>query len=120
MYLSESLEKKYTKESLPARDAQRLAEFIAFGPIVFQVSRLMVKWGILEMLRDESLTIEEVAHKADISVYAAKCLLEASLTIGTVLVDKTTNRFTISKTGWFLVNDPATRVNMDFNHDVNY
>lgn len=120
MYLSESLEKKYTKETLPAREAQRLAEFIAFGPVVFQVSRLMVKWGILDMLRDEELTAEEVAHKAAISLYAAKCLLEASLSIGTVLVDKETGRFTISKAGWFLVNDAATRVNMDFNHDVNY
>ena len=26
----------------------------------------------------------------------------------------------MSKTGWFLLNDPATRVNIDFNHDVNY
>ena len=120
MYLSESLRKKYTKETLSARDAQRQAEFIAFGPIVFQVSRLMVKWGILEMLRDEALTIEEIAQKANISVYASKCLMEASLTIGTVLVDEETNRFTISKTGWFLLNDPATRVNIDFNHDVNY
>ncbi|WP_024989414.1 class I SAM-dependent methyltransferase [Segatella albensis] len=120
MYLSESLRKKYTQETLSARDAQRQAEFIAFGPIVFQVSRLMVKWGILEMLRDEALTIEEIARKADISVYASKCLMEASLTIGTVLVDEETNRFTISKTGWFLLNDPATRVNIDFNHDVNY
>ena len=120
MYLSESLRKKYTQETLSARDAQRQAEFIAFGPIVFQVSRLMVKWGILEMLRDEALTIEEIAQKANISVYASKCLMEASLTIGTVLVDEETNRFTISKTGWFLLNDPATRVNIDFNHDVNY
>ncbi len=120
MYLSEPLEKKYTKETLPAREAQRLAEFIAFGPVVFQVSRLMVKWGILDMLRDEELTAEEVARKAAISLYAAKCLLEASLSIGTVLVDKETSRFTISKAGWFLVNDAATRVNMDFNHDVNY
>ena len=120
MYLSESLRKKYTKDTLSAREAQRQAEFIAFGPIVFQVSRLMVKWGILEMLRDETLTIEEIAQKANISVYASKCLMEASLTIGTVLVDEETNRFTISKTGWFLLNDPATRVNIDFNHDVNY
>ena len=101
MYLSESLRKKYTKETLSAREAQRQAEFIAFGPIVFQVSRLMVKWGILEMLRDEALTIEEIAQKANISVYASKCLMEASLTIGTVVVDEETNRFTISKTGWF-------------------
>ena len=31
-----------------------------------------------------------------------------------------TDKFTISKTGWFLINDPATRVNINFNHDVNY
>ncbi len=120
MHLSKSLDEKYTKETLSAVEAQRAAEFIAFGPIVFEVSRLMAKWGILEMLRDEELTIDEIAQKAGISKYAAKCLLEASLSIGTVLVNKETEKFTISKTGWFLINDPATRVNMDFNHDVNY
>ena len=46
--------------------------------------------------------------------------MEASLSIGTVLVDPETDKFSISKTGWFLLNDPATRVNIDFNHDVNY
>lgn len=120
MYLSAPLERKYTKETLSAREAQRLAEFIAFGPIVFEVSRLMIKWGILEMLRTEELTAAEVAERAGVSVYAAKCLLEASLGIGTVLVNKDTDRFSISKTGWFLLNDPATRVNVDFNHDVTY
>lgn len=120
MHLSESLNKRYTQETLSASDAQRDAEFIAFGPIIFEVSRLMSKWGILEMLRDEELTSDEIAEKAGISKYAAKCLLEASLSIGTVLVNKETDKFTISKTGWFLINDPATRVNIDFNHDVNY
>ena len=120
MHLTEALRKKYTQEQLSAREAQRQAEFIAFGPIVFQVSRLMVKWGILEMLRDESLSTEQVADKAGISLYAAKCLLEASLTIGIVIVDEQTGKYSISKTGWFLLNDPATRVNIDFNHDVNY
>ena len=104
MYLSAPLERKYTKETLSAREAQRLAEFIAFGPIVFEVSRLMIKWGILEMLRTEELTAAEVAERAGVSVYAAKCLLEASLGIGTVLVNKDTDRFSISKTGWFLLN----------------
>ena len=42
MNLFPDLEKSYTKEHLSAREAQRLAEFIAFGPIVFQVSRLMI------------------------------------------------------------------------------
>ena len=120
MYLSKSLQEKYTKETLSAREAQRAAEFIAFGPILFEVSRIMVKWGIFDMLREEKLTTEEIAQRAGCSLYASKCLLEASLSIGTVLVNPETSRFSLSKTGWFLLNDPATRVNLDFNHDVNY
>ena len=99
-----------------------MAEFIAWGPIAFQASRLMVKYGILDMIRDSNngLTQEEIVEATGLSEYAVKCLLEASLCIGTILVDVDTDRFTISKTGWFLLNDPATRVNIDFNHDVNY
>lgn len=120
MNLFPNIEKAYTKDRLPAREAQRLAQFIAFGPIVFQASRLMLKLGILEALRDNPLTIEEVADRAGISIYAAKVLLEASLSIGTVIVDTETDKFSITKTGWFLLTDPSTRVNMDFNQDVNY
>lgn len=122
MNLFPELQKRYCKETLSAREAQRLAEFIAFGPAIFQTARIMLKWGILEMLRnsDSGLTAEEVAQKASISQYAAKCLLEASLCIGLVIVNNDTDRFALTKTGWFLINDPATRVNIDFNHDVNY
>ena len=122
MNLFPELKKKYTKEMLNAREAQRLAEFIAFGPVIFQTARIMLKLGIMDMLRDSDngLTIDEVAEKANISKYAAKCLLEAALCIGIVLVNTKTDKFTISKTGWFLINDPATRVNINFNHDVNY
>lgn len=122
MKLFPSLEAKYTKEQYSAREAQRLAEFIAWGPVVFQVSRLMIKFGILDLLRNncDGLTEDELVQKTGLSKYAVKCLLEASLCIGTVLIDIETNKYTISKTGWFLLNDPATRVNIDFNHDVNY
>ena len=122
MNLFPSLEEKYTKESLSAREAQRLAEFIAWGPVVFQASRIMLKWGILDLIRDSKngLTREEICKETGKSDYAVKCLLEASLCIGIILVDVDTNRFSLSKTGWFLLNDPATRVNIDFNHDVNY
>lgn len=122
MNLFPELKKRYTGDHISAREAQRLAEFIAFGPVIFQTARIMLKWSILDMLRDSEngLTIEQIAEKADISVYASKCLLEASLCIGIVLVNPDTDRFTISKTGWFIVNDPATRVNIDFNQDINY
>ena len=113
---------RYTKDSLRAIDAQRQAEFIAWGPVVFQVSRLMIKFGIFELLdrSAEGLTRGEISAAAGLSDYAVKCLTEASLSIGTILIDPETERFTLSKTGWFLLNDKATRANIDFNHDVNY
>lgn len=122
MNLSPALKTAYTREHLSARDAQRLAEFIAFSPMVFQVSRVMVKKGLFDMLRDSDggMTVEELAKASGMSVYAVKVLLEASLSIGTVIVDSDTDRFSLTKTGWFLINDRRTRVNMDFNHDVNY
>ena len=123
MKLFPALKKAYTKEHLSAQEAQRLGEFIAWGPVVFQVSRLMVRFGLLDMIRDAAntgITRKELVEKTGLSDYAVKCLLEASLCIGTILVDIDTDRYTLSKTGWFLLNDPATRVNIDFNHDVNY
>ena len=122
MKLFPALEKRYSKESLSALDAQRLAEFIAWGPAVFQTARIMLKWGILDMIRDsrDGLTREDICAKTGYSDYAVKCLLEASLTIGILLVDPATDRYTLTKTGWFLATDTATRVNIDFNHDVNY
>ena len=82
----------------------------------------MVKLGVLDLLRnaDNGMTQEEIAAKTGLSLYAVKVLTEASLSIGTVIVDAETNRFHLAKTGWFLLNDPATKVNLDFNHDVNY
>ena len=120
MKLKSPQKEMYAKERLTALQAQRLAQEIAFGPIVFQVSRLMVKFGILKMLDDrkEGMTMGEIAEAAKISLYGAKVLLESSLTIGTILMRD--DRFFISKAGWFLLNNESVRVNMDFNHDVNY
>lgn len=120
MELFPALEKRYCKERLSAIEAQRLAHEISFGPIVFEVSRLMIKFGILQMLTDskDGLTLEKIAEKTKLSDYAVKVMMEASLTIGTVLYEN--EKFTISKAGWFLQNDPLVRVDIDFNHDVNY
>lgn len=110
----------YGKERFTALQAQRLAQEIAFGPVVFQVSRLMVKWDIFKILNEhnEGLTLEEIVAKTKLSKYGVQVLLESSLTIGTVLVKE--NRFFLAKAGWFLLHDDMVRVNMNFNHDVNY
>lgn len=120
MKLFSSLRKRYTKEPLSAVQAQRLAQEIAFGPVVFQVSRLMLKFGIFRLLSDkrEGLTLDEIVQATGLSRYAAQVLLEASLTIGTVLIKD--QHYTLAKAGWFLLNDKMAQVNMAFNHDVNY
>jgi hypothetical protein len=120
MKLFPSLEKRYTKEQLRVLDAQRLAHKIAFAPVIFQVSRMMEKFGIFRLLSDakEGLTADGVAEKTGLSRYAVQVLLESSLTIGTVLYEN--DRFVISKTGWILHADPLASVNLRFNHEVNY
>ena len=122
MHLSPDVKKKYSKDTLSARDAQRMAEFIAWGPVVFQTSRIMLKWGILDLIREsmDGMTRQEICSRTQYSDYAVKCLLEASLGIGLVTIDPETDKYSLAKTGWFLVTDASTRVNIDFNHDVNY
>ena len=120
MKLFPSLQKRYAKERFTAVQAQRLAQEIAFGPVVFQVSRLMLKFGIFRLLSDnrEGLSLEQISRKTELSRYAAQVLLEASLTIGTVLVKD--DQYILAKAGWFLLNDEMAQVNMNFNQDVNY
>ena len=122
MKLSSTLKKAYTDEHLSAREAQLRAQFIAWGPVIFQATRIMLKYGIFEMLRDSEngMNRAEICQRTGLSDYAVKCLLEASLCIGTVLVDTESECYILGKTGWFLLIDPATRVDVDFNHDVNY
>lgn len=83
MNLFKSESDRYSQEQLSAREAQRQAEFIAWGPVIFQVSRLMLKWGILEEIRNshDGLTLEELEEKTRLSQYALKILLELRLVL---------------------------------------
>lgn len=120
MKLFPELEKRYSAEHQTALEAQRLAHEIAFAPMVFQVSRLMVKFGILKMLGENrnGLTQSEIVERTKLSEYAVQVLLEASLSIGTVLFNE--EKYKLSKAGWFLQNDKLVQANLNFNHDVNY
>lgn len=122
MTLTPELEKQYTQEQFNAQQAQNMAHIYSWGPIVFQVARLMRKYGIFTLLSEsvDGLKAEEIVERTHLSDYAVKCLLEASLTMHTVLIDKVTGRYKLAKTGWFLLNDPLINVNINFNHDVNF
>ena len=122
MKLSPTVAKRYTKEQLNAVEAQRLAEYITWGPVIFEVARLLRKFKILECLNEskDGLTEAELVEKTHCTPYAINVLVEGGLAAGILLVDSTTERFRLSKTGWFLLADENKAVNLDFVHDVNY
>jgi hypothetical protein len=64
------------------------------------------------------MTIAEVASELKLPLYGVKVLLEAGLSIELVYARE--HKFFITKTGWFMLSDELTKVNMDFTHDVNY
>jgi hypothetical protein len=105
------------KTALEAKaDAQR----IAFGPMVFQATMAMRRLGILEKLyvRRAGLTAAELAESLAISEYGVKVLLETGLSSGIVALSE--GRFTLTKTGYFLLKDELTTVNLNFVADVCY
>ncbi len=120
MKLDSPLKERYGRDKRSIFQAQRAAQEIAFAPFVFQVSRMMIKLGLLDALADnpKGLTMDQIAEKTALSRYAVKVLLEASLSVGTVMVNE--DLFRITKTGFYLLKDKMTRANMDFSNDVNY
>ena len=122
MQLFENLKRVFTKEPYNAQQAQEMAHLYSWGAVIFQVCRLLIKYGILDLLNDhrEGVTQNEIARAAGLSDYASKCLLESALTTHIVLIDTETDKYYLAKTGWFLLRDAMIRADIDFNHDVNY
>lgn len=103
-----------------AFQAQFDAQKLAFAPIMFQAAKALRDFGVLQLIyeRKDGIELEDLALALKLPVYSVKVLLEAGLSIE--LVYARDYKFFITKTGWFLMNDDLTKVNMDFTHDVNY
>jgi hypothetical protein len=112
----------YSKDTKTAIEAKGLAQFIAFGPVVFQVAKVVRDTGILTTIEDSGpaggITIEDIVEKVKLPHYGVRVLLESSLGIGLIVVSD--GKYTLTKTGHFILHDPLTRANMDFIQDVNY
>jgi ubiquinone/menaquinone biosynthesis C-methylase UbiE len=111
----------YSKDTKSALEAKAQAQWIAFGPVVFQVARVLRDSGILTIVEESGhggITLEGIVEKLTLSTYGIRVLLESGLGIGLVIVND--DRYTLTKTGYFLLHDPLTKVNMDFVHDVCY
>ncbi len=106
--------------NMSAAQAQYEAQKIAFAPIVFQAVRVLRECGILQLLHENKsgMNINELSKKLSMTHYAVTVLLESGFSAG--VVAKNDELFSLTKIGYFLLKDPMTRINMDYNHYVNY
>lgn len=110
----------FDNDTKTALQAQFQAQQIAFAPVIFQIARSMRDLGVLKALYEnkQGMNIDALGSDLHLSHYSLKVLLESSLSAD--IVKKDENRYIITKTGEFLLNDTMTNINMDFNHYVNY
>ncbi len=111
----------FSKETNTAFEAKEMAQWIAFGPVVFQSARVLRNSGILQVIEDSAttgLTCKEIAILVNLSEYGTRVLLESGLSIGLIIINN--YKYTLTKTGNFIIHDELTKINMDFVHDVCY
>ena len=116
-----TLNKTFSPARQSAFEARFEAQKIAFAPVVFQCVRFAWKRGMLQAIADvgeAGLSVEELAATGKWTPYALKVVLETCLSAGVVYLDK--GRYALDKTGFVILTDPITQVNIDFNHDVCY
>ncbi len=113
--------KFFTKETKTAFKAREMAQWISFGPVIFQSARVLRNSGILNVIEEsgaDGLPLADIAVKVKLPEYGVRVLLESGLSLGLVLVND--EKYTLAKTGYFILHDELTKVNMDFVQDVCY
>jgi hypothetical protein len=114
----------YTEDKIRAIDAKFEAQKISFSPLTFQAVRALLELEILQIISgagENGLTREELAEKANISLYGAGVLTEIALGMNIIkLHSGEEDRFVLGKIGWFFLEDTMTRVNFNFVNDVCY
>jgi hypothetical protein len=108
-------------DQISAFEAKSKAQNIAFAPMVFQAAMALRDLGVLEVLRGNrrhGLDAEFIANELGLPLYGIRVLLEAGL--GAEIVYLVDGRFCLTKTGYFILTDKLTQVNMNFVADVCY
>ncbi|MBU3826540.1 MAG: SAM-dependent methyltransferase [Candidatus Anaerobiospirillum merdipullorum] len=111
----------YNADKLSAIAAISEAQKLAFAPLLFQCTRCLLDLGVLDALDKagkDGLSLNELAHKLELSTYAVGVMLDMGLS-GHLLYEKQ-GRFYLAKVGYFLLHDEMTRVNFNFTADVCY
>lgn len=112
---------KPLRKDIPAVEAKFEAQKLSFAPVAFQCARVLRECGILESVGSagaDGIGVSDISEETGISEYGVRVLLDMAASL--YLVDYVGDKFTLMKTGHFVLHDQMTRVNMDFIHDVCY
>lgn len=115
------LNKKFSPDKQSAFDARYEAQKIAFGPAVFHCVYYAWKEGILAelaMANEKGCSIEDLAATKRWTSYTLKLILETCLSGGVVYLEN--GRYFLDKTGFCILKDKITQINIDFMHDICY
>ncbi len=115
------MERQYGEDTKSALQAKYDAQKIAFAPIMFQAAKALRDFGILEYIRKQrknGAKVSAIAQAVNLSEYGVKVLVEAGLSLEMLM--RKAEKYFLTKTGYFILGDELTRVNMDFTNDVNY
>ena len=98
--------KKFTGiDSISPTKSKLEAQKIAFGPVIFQVSKIMKDTGILKIIEDSEdngIEIDKIfKQKKNLSKYSVQLLLDASISIG--LISLNNGKYILTKTGYFIL-----------------
>ena len=113
---------EYFKDNLNSFQSKAEIQKLTFYPMMFQAARVMRSTGILKEIyqkKNSGIRATEIAENLNLPYYGVNTLLEVGLTIGLVYL-KEEGKYSITKMGYYLLKDEATRVNLNFTHDVCY
>lgn len=108
-------------KSASALEAVKSAHLIALAPFVFQGAACLLEFGLLALLeksQKNGITLTEAQSKTELSEYAVETLFQFGTSCK--LIEKKRQKYFLTKTGWFLLNDPFVGANFAFAKDVCY
>lgn len=116
---------KFAEDKIHAVDAKFEAQKIAFAPLTFQAIRALLDLGIMQIINDagdDGITVDDIVSKSGISSYGVKVLTEMAIGMHVILlkIKNNTEYLSLSKTGWFLLEDNLTKANFNFTNDICY
>ena len=111
----------YSKLNISALDAISAAQELVHGPVIFQAVYSLLSHGILEEIdkHPEGVSVAELVKSSDLNEYALGLLLDVGCSAKVILVSDE-GLYTLSKVGYFILNDTMTRTNFEFYKQVCY